>query len=61
MKDVEIISQRSHKVGQVTVTTTFGRLTPRRCPTCDAPKPYLHPAVQHEGEVQMCRDPWHQG
>jgi hypothetical protein len=30
-----------------------------RCPTCDSPEPKLHPAVQHEGEVQECRDPWH--
>lgn len=30
-----------------------------RCPTCDSPNPKLHPAVQHEGEVEMCRDPWH--
>lgn len=37
--------------------------TPReavtRCPTCDSPAPHLHPAVQHEGEVQVCRDAFH--
>lgn len=30
-----------------------------RCPTCDSPRPHLHPAVQYEGEVQLCRDAWH--
>jgi flavin-dependent thymidylate synthase len=29
------------------------------CPTCGSPSPTLHPAVQHEGEVQPCADPWH--
>ena len=27
------------------------------CPTCESPGKHLHPAVQHEGEVQICRDP----
>ena len=30
-----------------------------RCPTCDSPSPELHPAVQHEGEVEICKDQWH--
>lgn len=30
-----------------------------RCPSCDSPAPHLHPAVQSEGEVQPCSDPFH--
>lgn len=32
---------------------------PDRCPACDSPAPDLHPAMQHEGEVQPCKHPWH--
>lgn len=31
-----------------------------RCPRCDSPHPHLHPAVQAEGEVQPCYDPYHE-
>ena len=31
-----------------------------RCPRCDSPQPHLHPAVQHEGEVQICEHDFHQ-
>ncbi len=35
-----------------------GEMLPR-CPKCDSPDPRRHPAVQFEGEVQLCRHPWH--
>jgi hypothetical protein len=31
-----------------------------RCPSCNSPAPHLHPAVQHEGEVQLCGDSFHE-
>lgn len=30
-----------------------------KCPTCNSPQPHLHPAVQFEGEVEMCADAFH--
>lgn len=34
---------------------------PKKCPTCDSPKPELHPSMQPDGgEVQLCKNPWHE-
>jgi hypothetical protein len=35
------------------------RLQSGVCPTCTSPDRARHPAMQHEGEVQPCGDPWH--
>lgn len=29
------------------------------CPNCGSSNPHLHPAVQHEGEVQICQHSFH--
>lgn len=31
----------------------------KRCPTCNSPAPHMHPAVQYEGEVELCIDDFH--
>lgn len=30
-----------------------------RCPKCASPAPHLHPAVQHGGEVEICKHDFH--
>lgn len=34
--------------------------TAKQCPTCNSPEPRRHPAMQYEGEVQLCTDKWHE-
>lgn len=29
------------------------------CPTCGSTAPHMHPAIQHEGEVELCADAFH--
>lgn len=30
-----------------------------KCPTCGSPSPEMHPAVQFEGEAEICPDAYH--
>lgn len=41
------------------MTTKYALAPNYRCPECGSSKPHLHPAVQHEGEVQVCRNEYH--
>jgi hypothetical protein len=40
-------------------TVQEARAKAGHCPMCDSPAPHLHPAVQYEGEVSPCADPFH--
>jgi hypothetical protein len=34
-------------------------MTVVRCPACKSDQPHLHPAVQSEGEVELCTHDFH--
>ena len=31
----------------------------KKCPICGSSAPHMHPAAQHEGEVQICSNDYH--
>ena len=37
----------------------FERVPRYKCPSCGSSAPHLHPAVQFEGEVEVCPDSYH--
>lgn len=41
------------------MTTQYEPHPGRRCPTCGSPAPHQHPAMQCEGEVNVCADEYH--
>lgn len=57
----------SSRTGNNTWVTAVRRVEARakqgaeaeRCLTCDSPSPHLHPAIQYEGEVTVCNNPFH--
>lgn len=38
---------------------TYAQRPDHNCPRCNSPAPERHPAVQHEGEVELCVDNYH--
>jgi hypothetical protein len=51
--------RRQGRVRRPESTIVNGDIYNMKCKVCESPQPHLHPAVQHEGEVQLCRDDFH--
>lgn len=46
-------------MGEKAIFNKGERIMNDTCPKCGSHNPKLHPAVQHEGEVQICSDSYH--
>ena len=59
-REIERMERRRKQLGIGEVNmATINEFERSNCPKCHSPNPRLHPALQHEGEVSLCRDPWH--
>lgn len=52
----ELMYQYSDVLGQ---RVEYHNSIAHKCPKCGSPDPARHPAVQHEGEVQICTHEFH--
>lgn len=50
---------RTDQDREATITETKEHDMTERCPRCDSPAPHLHPAMQAEGEVELCTHDFH--
>lgn len=57
--DVRLVDVNNQPCGHRFHGSPITVIRPGHCPTCDSPNPTYHPAVQHEGEVVPCGDPFH--
>jgi hypothetical protein len=67
-EDIADVARRVGLLPRLVEVTPLGSTSPQfldgivdmdRCPRCQSPAPNLHPAMQHEGEVQPCSHPFH--